>query len=46
MHCLPSLSVEELEESIRDMKDEIARMEGEIAKKKKHRDTVSSLFKS
>lgn len=43
---LDNLSIEELEQGIRDMKDEIVRYEKEIAKKKAHRDAVSSLFKS
>ena len=43
---LDNMSVEELEEYIRDMKDEILRVEKEIAKKKAHKDAVSGLFKS
>lgn len=43
---LDNMSIEELEESIRAMKEEIARAEAEIVKKKKHRDAMSSLFKS
>lgn len=43
---LDNMSIEELERYIGDMKDEIVRVEGEIARKKAHRDAVSSLFKS
>lgn len=43
---LDKFSIEELEERIRTMKEEIIRAEQEIAKKKAHKDAVSSLFKS
>lgn len=43
---LDNMSIEELEQYITDMKDEIVRVEGEIKRKKAHRDAVSSLFKS
>ena len=42
---LDTLSVEELEQGIRDMRDEITRYEAEIAKKKAHKEAMSSLFK-
>lgn len=43
---LDNMSVDELEDYIREMKEEIIRAEGEIRKKKAHRDAASSLFKS
>ncbi len=42
---LDKLSVEELQDGIKDMKEEILRYEAEIVKKKAHKDAVSSLFK-
>lgn len=43
---LDDMSIEELEEYIAEMKEEIIRVEQDIAKKKAHKDAVSSLFKS
>ncbi len=43
---LEPMSVSELELYISDMKQEILRVESEIEKKKAHRESVSSLFKS
>ena len=43
---LDKLSVEELEQGIREMKDEIVRYEAEIVKKKAHKEAMSALFKS
>ncbi len=40
------MSIAELEQYIEDMKDEIKRVEADIAKKKAVRDAASSLFKS
>jgi uncharacterized small protein (DUF1192 family) len=42
---LDKLSIEELEQGIADMKDEIVRYEKEIAKKRAHKEAMSSLFK-
>ncbi len=46
LKSLDKMSIQELEQYIQDMKDEIARVEQEIKKKKAHRDAVSSIFKS
>lgn len=43
---LSTMSVDELEEYITDMKAEIERVEQEIAKKKAHAEAASSIFKS
>jgi len=43
---LDKLSIGELEDYIREMKEEIIRVEQEIVRKKAHKDAVSSLFKS
>ena len=43
---LEKLSVDELEQYIRDLKAEIERVEAEIRAKRAHRDAASSLFKS
>jgi uncharacterized small protein (DUF1192 family) len=43
---LDKMSIEELENYIADMKEEIIRVEADIAKKKAHKDAISSLFKS
>lgn len=43
---LDKMSVAELEQYIADLKEEIIRVEADIAKKKAHKDAVSSLFKS
>ena len=43
---LDNMSVEELENYIADLKTEIERCEGEIAKKKAHHEAASSIFKS
>ncbi len=43
---LTDMSIAELEQYIEDMKDEIKRVEADIAKKKAVRDAASSLFKS
>ena len=42
---LDPMSIEELEDYIVDLKAEIARVEGNIAAKQKHRDGVEGLFK-
>ena len=42
---LDQLSVEELEQGIRDMQEEILRYQAEILKKKTHKEAMSSLFK-
>lgn len=42
---LDTLSIAELEQYIADMRAEIARVEADIAKKKAHKDAISSLFK-
>lgn len=42
---LEPMSVDELENYIQDMKEEIARTEEEIKKKKAHMDAASSVFK-
>ena len=42
---LDPMSIEELEDYIGELKDEIVRVEGNIATKKKHRDGVEGLFK-
>jgi uncharacterized small protein (DUF1192 family) len=42
---LDKLSIEELQDGIREMKEEIVRYEAEIVKKKAHKDAMSSLFK-
>lgn len=42
---LDNLSIEELEQGIVEMRDEIMRYEKEIAKKKAHKEAMSSLFK-
>jgi uncharacterized small protein (DUF1192 family) len=42
---LDKISIEELEEGIREMQDEILRYQAEIAKKKAHQQAASSLFK-
>lgn len=42
---LEPLSFDELEQYIRQLKDEILRTESEIARKKAHMDSVSSIFK-
>lgn len=43
---LDDMSIEELENYIAEMKEEIVRVEQDIAKKKAHQDAASSLFKS
>lgn len=43
---LEPLSIDELEVYIRELKDEISRVEDEIKSKKAHRDAASSVFKS
>lgn len=43
---LDNMSVEELEDYIADLKAEIERCEGEIAKKKAHHEAASSIFKT
>ena len=43
---LDAMSVEELQDYIVQLKDEIVRVEGEVAKKQKHMNAASSLFKS
>ena len=42
---LDKLSIDELREGIEEMKSEIVRYEQEIAKKKAHKEAMSSLFK-
>ncbi len=42
---LDKMSIEELEDGIKDMQDEILRYQAEIAKKKAHAQAASSLFK-
>jgi len=42
---LEPMSVDELEEYIKDMKAEIVRTEDEIKRKKVHMDAASSIFK-
>ncbi len=43
---LDNMSVEELRAYIEELKSEIVRVESEVAKKQKHMDAASSLFKS
>ena len=43
---LDKLSVDELREGIQEMKDEIARYEKEIERKKAHAAAAASIFKS
>ena len=43
---IKKMSIEELEEYIDELKEEIARVEGNIEVKKKHRDGVESIFKN
>jgi len=43
---LDPMSIEELQEYIKEMKKEIERVRGEIAKKKAHRAGVEGIFKS
>jgi uncharacterized small protein (DUF1192 family) len=43
---LVDMSITELEDYIAEMKSEIARVEGDIAKKKASRDAAASVFKS
>lgn len=43
---LEPMSIEELEAYISDLKQEIARAEAEIERKKSHRDAASSIFKN
>ncbi len=43
---LDSYSLDELAEYISILKAEITRVEGEIVKKKQHRDAVAGLFKA
>lgn len=46
LKSLDNYSVSELEEYITNLKNEITRAESEIARKKAHKDAVSSLFGS
>ena len=43
---LDNMSVDELEEYIRQLKEEIARVEENVNKKKAYKDAASSFFKS
>tara|TARA_Y100001001_G_scaffold155953_1_gene172254 strand:- start:242 stop:424 length:183 start_codon:yes stop_codon:yes gene_type:complete len=43
---LESMSVDELQAYISDLKDEIARAEAEIVRKEKHKSDAASFFKS
>ena len=43
---LDKMSIEELRAYVSDLKNEITRVEQEISKREKHKDAMSSLFKS
>ena len=43
---LDVMSLDELDDYIAELKAEIARVEQEISKKKEHRDSADSIFKS
>jgi len=45
LRVLDDMSIDELEAYIQEMKDEIARVEADIKKKKAHKDAISSMFK-